>query len=89
MRSSVSAILSDPAPDTTMSFPDYGQTAADHARLLVLCQQVGHQLPAEQFQAAVAALRGVAEVRVADKVTSENVKDLTLSLYCYLCLTRS
>ena len=32
MRSSVSAILSDPAPDTTMAFPDYQQTCADHAR---------------------------------------------------------
>ena len=28
----MSAILSDPAPDTTMAFPDYQQTCADHAR---------------------------------------------------------
>ena len=32
MRSSVSVILSDPVPDTTMAFPDYDQTCADHAR---------------------------------------------------------
>ena len=32
MRSSVSAILSDPAPDSTMAFPDYQQSCTDHAR---------------------------------------------------------
>ena len=29
----LSVILSDPAPDPTMAFPDYQQSCADHARL--------------------------------------------------------
>lgn len=41
MRSSVSVILSSAPPDTTMSFPDYLQTAADHATLLILVRHVG------------------------------------------------
>ena len=67
MRSSVSAILSDPAPDTTMSFPDYRQSSADHAKLLVLCQAIGHQLEQEEFTRAMEVISGVEEVRVTDK----------------------
>ena len=67
MRSSVSAILSDPAPDTTMSFPDYNQSSADHAKLLVLCQHIGHQLKARTFSHVVETISEVQEVRVTDK----------------------
>lgn len=41
MRSSVSVILSSPAPDTSMSHPDYEQTAHDHAAILLLVKHVG------------------------------------------------
>lgn len=41
MRSSVSVILSSPAPDTSMSHPDYEQTAHDHAAVLLLVKHVG------------------------------------------------
>ena len=41
MRSSVSVILSSPAPDTNMSHPDYEQTAHDHAAILLLVKHVG------------------------------------------------
>ena len=67
MRSSVSAILSDPAPDTTMSFPDYGQSSADHATLLVLCQHIGHQMARETFLEVVDIISSVREVKVTDK----------------------
>ena len=67
MRSSVSAILSDPAPDTTMSFPDYGQSSADHATLLVLCQHIGHQMGRETFLEVVDIISSVREVKVTDK----------------------
>ena len=64
MRSSVSAILSDPAPDTTMSFPDYRQASSDHASLLVLCQSIGHQLEQAQFRRAMDIVASVQEVKV-------------------------
>jgi uncharacterized membrane protein len=41
MRSSVSVILSSPALDTSMSHPDYEQTAHDHAALLLLVKHIG------------------------------------------------
>lgn len=43
MRSSVSQILSSPAPDNKMSQPDYEQTAHDHAALLLLLKPIGVQ----------------------------------------------
>ncbi|XP_043233359.1 trafficking protein particle complex subunit 9-like [Amphibalanus amphitrite] len=49
MRSSVSVILSDPPPDSAMSFPDYQQTALDHQSLLILVKQVGQQLKPRTF----------------------------------------
>ena len=67
MRSSVSAILSDPAPDTTMSFPDYSQSSSDHATLLVLCQHIGHQLDTGTYNQVVDMISKVTEVKVADK----------------------
>ena len=67
MRSSVSAILSDPAPDTTMSFPDYQQSSADHAKLLVLCQAIGHQLEEKEFARVMEVVGSVQEVKVTDK----------------------
>ena len=63
----MSAILSDPAPDTTMSFPDYGQSSADHATLLVLCQHIGHQMARETFLEVVDIISSVREVKVTDK----------------------
>jgi len=75
MRSSVSAILSDPAPDTTMSFPDYNQSSKDHAKLLVLCQHIGHQLKTRTFNQVVEAISEVQEVRVTDKTGAvRNIK---------------
>lgn len=41
MRSSVSVILSTPAPETTMSHPDYEQTSHDHSSLLILVKSIG------------------------------------------------
>lgn len=41
MRSSVSVILSSPAPDTRMSHPDYDQIAQDHASILILVHHQG------------------------------------------------
>ena len=67
MRSSVSAILSDPAPDNTMSFPDYSQSSSDHATLLVLCQHIGHQLDTSQYHSILDMISQVTEVKVADK----------------------
>ncbi|XP_037073771.1 LOW QUALITY PROTEIN: trafficking protein particle complex subunit 9-like [Pollicipes pollicipes] len=49
MRSSVSVILSDPPPDSAMSFPDYQQTALDHQSLLIVVRQVGQQLKPRAF----------------------------------------
>lgn len=43
MRSSVSVILSSPAPDTRMSHPDYDQIAQDHASILILVHHQGMQ----------------------------------------------
>ena len=63
----MSAILSDPAPDTTMSFPDYSQSSSDHATLLVLCQHIGHQLEPRTYTQVVAAISQVTSVKVADK----------------------
>ena len=66
MRSSVSAILSDPAPDTTMSFPDYSQSSSDHATLLVLCQHIGHQLDFQTYSQVTDLISKVQEVKVSD-----------------------
>ena len=67
MRSSVSAILSDPAPDNTMCFPDYSQSSADHGTLLVLCQHIGHQLDSATYHSITDIISQVTEVKVADK----------------------
>uniref|UniRef100_T1J6X1 Uncharacterized protein n=1 Tax=Strigamia maritima TaxID=126957 RepID=T1J6X1_STRMM len=49
MRSSVSVILSNPPLDTTMSYPDYNQSAEDHQCLLVIVKQIGNQLKQKTF----------------------------------------
>ena len=67
MRSSVSAILSDPAPDNTMSFPDYSQSSSDHSTLLVLCQHIGHQMDRQTFMEVVDTISQVRQVRLTDK----------------------
>ena len=84
MRSSVSAILSDPVPDTTMSFPDYRQASSDHASLLVLCQSIGHQLEQAQFRRAMDVVASVKEVKVnySESLTSWNRSCLTDHLGC-------
>lgn len=41
MRSSVSVILSTPAPESSMSHPDYEQTAHDHSSILILVKSIG------------------------------------------------
>ena len=67
--------MSDPAPDTTMSFPDYNQSSADHAKLLVLCQHIGHQLKPRTFNQVVETISEVEEVRVTDKTGAvRNIK---------------
>ena len=50
-----------------MSFPDYGQSSADHATLLVLCQHIGHQMDRQTFMQVVDIIGGVREVKVTDK----------------------
>lgn len=67
MRSSVSVILSDPVPDTTMAFPDYAQTCADHARLLVLITRIGHQISEDTFSEVFSVIEQVREVQIHDK----------------------
>ena len=78
----MSAILSDPAPDTTMCFPDYSQSSADHGTLLVLCQHIGHQLDTATYHSITDIISQVTEVKVADKngaVRSVRVKMMLLS----------
>jgi len=63
----VSAILSDPAPDSTMAFPDYQQSCTDHARLLVLITRIGHQISDDSFKRISACIDQVRDVPVRDK----------------------
>lgn len=44
MRAAVSVLLSSPVPDNKMSYPDYEQTAHDHAALLILLKPIGTQI---------------------------------------------
>lgn len=44
MRAAVSVLLSSPVPDIKMSYPDYEQTAHDHAALLILLKPIGTQI---------------------------------------------
>ncbi|KAL0275029.1 UNVERIFIED_CONTAM: hypothetical protein PYX00_003017 [Menopon gallinae] len=60
MRSSVSVILSTPAPETNMSHPDYEQTSHDHCSLLVLIKHIGEELKQKAFN------------RVFDKISKHN-----------------
>ncbi|CAG0920364.1 unnamed protein product [Notodromas monacha] len=66
MRSSVSVILSSAPPDNTMSFPDYLQTAADHATLLILVRQVGQQLKQKTFNRFFETIQRIREIKVTD-----------------------
>ncbi|KDR24045.1 NIK- and IKBKB-binding protein-like protein [Zootermopsis nevadensis] len=68
MRSSVSVILSSPAPDTSMSHPDYEQTAHDHAAVLLLVKHVGNQLKQKNFSRVYERLSRVNHVKVVDSV---------------------
>jgi len=63
----VSAILSDPAPDSTMAFPDYQQSCTDHARLLVLITRIGHQISDDSFKRISACIDQIRDVPVRDK----------------------
>jgi len=67
MRSSVSAILSDPAPDSSMAFPDYQQSCTDHARLLVLITRIGHQISDETYKTVSDCINQVRDVPIRDK----------------------
>ncbi|XP_069696670.1 protein brunelleschi isoform X2 [Periplaneta americana] len=68
MRSSVSVILSSPPPDTSMSHPDYEQTAHDHAAILVLIKHVGSQLKQKNFSRVYDRLSRINHVKVIDSV---------------------
>ncbi|PSN54921.1 hypothetical protein C0J52_01648 [Blattella germanica] len=68
MRSSVSVILSSPAPDTSMSHPDYEQTAHDHAAILLLVKHVGSQLKQKNFSRVYDRLSRVNHVKVVDSM---------------------
>ncbi|XP_066993209.1 protein brunelleschi [Anabrus simplex] len=67
MRSSVSVILSSPAPDTSMSHPDYEQTAHDHAAMLVLVKHIGSQLKQKNFSRVFDRISRVNHEKVEDK----------------------
>ncbi|XP_049774968.1 protein brunelleschi [Schistocerca cancellata] len=81
MRSSVSVILSDPAPDANMSHPDYEQTAHDHAAVLVLVKQIGSQIKQKNFNRIFDRIARVNHIKVVDsngvsrEVISRYVKD--------------
>jgi hypothetical protein len=68
MRSSVSVILSSPAPDTNMSHPDYEQTAHDHAAILLLVKHVGSQFKQKNFSRIYERLSRVNHVKIVDSM---------------------
>ncbi|CAG0883588.1 unnamed protein product [Darwinula stevensoni] len=67
MRSSVSVILSSPPPDTTMHFPDYGQTVKDHQALLILVRHSGQQLKGKTFNRLFDRISKVNQVKITDQ----------------------
>ncbi|XP_037775449.1 protein brunelleschi-like [Penaeus monodon] len=71
MRSSVSVILSNPPPDTTMSYPDYCTNPHHHQTLLVLVRQVGSQLKSRSFQKLYERISRVGHVKVSDSNGSQ------------------
>ncbi|CAG0899462.1 unnamed protein product, partial [Cyprideis torosa] len=73
MRSSLSVILSSPAPDFSMSFPDYSQTAQDHRSLLILVASVCPQLKGKSFSAIYDRISKLREVRLSDHQNGEKV----------------
>ncbi|GLG96735.1 Protein brunelleschi, partial [Gryllus bimaculatus] len=81
MRSSVSVILSSPAPDTSMSHPDYEQTGHDHASLLILVKHIGSQLKPKHFVRMFERISRVCQERVEDSsgvahaVTARYIKE--------------
>ncbi|XP_045585316.1 protein brunelleschi isoform X2 [Procambarus clarkii] len=71
MRSSVSVILSNPPPDTTMSYPDYGTSPHHHQTLLVLVRQVGSLLKSRSFHKLYDRISRVGHVKVSDSNGSQ------------------
>ncbi|KAK7074230.1 Trafficking protein particle complex subunit 9 [Halocaridina rubra] len=71
MRSSVSVILSNPPPDTTMSYPDYATNPHRHQTLLVLVKQVGTQLKSRSFHKLYERISRVGHVKVSDSNGSQ------------------
>ncbi|KAK8728604.1 hypothetical protein OTU49_009040 [Cherax quadricarinatus] len=71
MRSSVSVILSNPPPDTTMSYPDYCTSPHHHQTLLVLVTQVGSQLKSRSFHKLYDRISRVGHVKVSDSNGSQ------------------
>ncbi|XP_042221045.1 protein brunelleschi-like isoform X1 [Homarus americanus] len=71
MRSSVSVILSNPPPDTTMSYPDYCTSPHHHQTLLVLVRQVGSQLKSRSFHKLYDRISRVGQVKVSDSNGSQ------------------
>lgn len=66
MRSSVSVILSSPAPDTRMSHPDYDQIAQDHASILILVHHQEGLLKPKSFTKIWDKIRRVNHTKVTD-----------------------
>ncbi|KAK3920489.1 Protein brunelleschi [Frankliniella fusca] len=66
MRSSVSYILSSPAPDTRMSHPDYDQIAQDHASILILVHHQEGLLKPKSFSKVWDKIRRVNHTKVND-----------------------
>lgn len=66
MRSSVSVILSSPAPDTRMSHPDYDQIAQDHASILILVHHQEGLLKSKSFVKVWDKIRRVNHTKVTD-----------------------
>ncbi|XP_026288363.2 protein brunelleschi isoform X1 [Frankliniella occidentalis] len=66
MRSSVSYILSSPAPDTRMSHPDYDQIAQDHASILILVHHQEGLLKPKSFTKVWDKIRRVNHTKVTD-----------------------
>ncbi|KAL7645759.1 UNVERIFIED_CONTAM: hypothetical protein RMT77_002654 [Armadillidium vulgare] len=77
MRSSVSVILSNPPPDTTMSYPDYSAHPHHHHALLVLVRQVGSQLKNRYFHKLYERISRITHVKVSD--SSGNVRPVWIT----------
>ena len=68
----VSAILSEPSEASSMAFPDYGQTSADHRRGLLMIIPVGSKLNPTTFTRVRDRIATVSKVSVPNKDPGSN-----------------